>query len=228
MEITWLGHSCFRLKGKDAIVVTDPYGKETGYVMGRVTADIVTVSHQHPGHNAVSAVAGTPRVIAGPGEYEIANAFIIGLDSCHDQVKGAERGKNIIFLIEMDDITVCHLGDLGHTLSAEQVEALSAAHVLLVPVGGTTTIDAARAAETVRLLEPKLVIPMHYKTEAISRDLAPVDRFLREMGLKETQPEPKLSVTKTTLPPETRVVVLDYRRQGAAATPPPATPSPAQ
>lgn len=180
--------------------------------MGKASADVVTVSHDHPGHNTVAAIGGSPRVVAGPGEYEIANAFIIGRESFHDQDRGSQRGKNTIYLIEIDDVTVCHLGDLGHLLSAEQAEDMSTAQVLLIPVGGVSTIDAAQAAETIRLLEPRLVIPMHYKTEVLNRPLAPLDRFLGEMGLNEVTPQSKLSVTSATLPSETRVVVMDYRR----------------
>jgi L-ascorbate metabolism protein UlaG (beta-lactamase superfamily) len=213
MEITWLGHSCFRMRGKDATLLTDPCAKTTGYSIGRPTADIVTVSHDHPAHNNVAAVPGTPRVVQGPGEFEIAGVLIMGVPTYHDKESGARMGKNTAYVFEMDDVRVCHLGDLGHVPTAEQVEELSGVDILLAPVGGGDTIGGAAAAETVSLLEPKLVIPMHYQTPAAKGDLEPLDRFLKEMGAPGAQDEkqPKLSVTKSTLPQETHVVVLDYR-----------------
>lgn len=213
MEITWLGHSCFRLRGRDAAAVTDPCAKSTGYSIGRPTADIVTVSHDHPGHNNVAAVAGSPRVVQGPGEFEIAGVLIMGIRTYHDQQNGDRLGRNISYVLELDDVRVCHLGDLGHVPTPEQVEELSRVDILLAPVGGGSTIGAAAAAETVSLLEPKLIIPMHYRTPAAKAELDPLDRFLKEMGaptaLEERQP--KLSVTKSTLPHEAKVLVLDYR-----------------
>lgn len=213
MEITWLGHSCFRLRGREAVVVTDPCAKSTGYSIGRPTADFVTVSHDHPGHNNVAAVPGSPRVVQGPGEFEIAGVLIVGIRTYHDREEGRRLGKNTAYVLELDDMRVCHLGDLGHVPTPEQVEELSGVDILLAPVGGNSTIAAAAAAETVSILEPKLVIPMHYQTPAAKAELEPLDRFLKEMGapsaLEERQP--KLSVTKSTLPHETKVLVLDYR-----------------
>ena len=213
MEITWLGHSCFRLRGRDATVVTDPCDKSTGYSIGRPTADIVTVSHDHPSHNNVGAIPGSPRVVQGPGEFEIAGVLIMGVHTYHDGEQGKKLGKNIAYVFELDDVLVCHLGDLGHVPTSEQVEELSGVDVLLAPVGGNSTIGATAAAETVSLLEPKLVIPMHYKTPAAKAELDPLDRFLKEMGARTAleEQQPKLSVTKSTLPHETKVLVLDYR-----------------
>ncbi len=214
MEIIWLGHSCFRLRGRDAAVVMDPCGKETGYNISRPTADIVTVSHEHPAHSNVAGVAGSPRVVLGPGEFEIAGALIMGIPTFHDSEKGAKLGKNTAYVVELDDVRVCHLGDIGHVPTPDQVEELSGVDILLAPVGGGTTISAAAAVETISLLEPKLVIPMHYKTPAAKDGgLEPLDRFLKEMGAKTAYEErqPKLSVTKSTLPEETKVVVLDYK-----------------
>jgi L-ascorbate metabolism protein UlaG (beta-lactamase superfamily) len=213
MEITWLGHSCFRLRGKDAAVVTDPCAKSTGYAIGRPAADIVTVSHDHPAHNNVTAVQGDPKVVEGPGEFEIAGVPIMGIRTYHDAEKGEKLGRNVAYVMEVDDVRICHLGDLGHVPTADQVEELSGVDVLLAPVGGGTTIGGAQAAETVSLLEPKLVIPMHYQTPASKGDLEPLDRFLKEIGAKGALEErqPKLAVTKSTLPHETKVQVLDYR-----------------
>jgi L-ascorbate metabolism protein UlaG (beta-lactamase superfamily) len=212
IEITWLGHSCFRIKGKEATLITDPYDGSIGYSLGKPKANIVTSSHPHPGHGFTSGVGGAPRIVHGPGEYEIAGVFITGIGTFHDTDKGGSRGRNTIYLIEMEDVTLCHLGDLGHLLSPEQMEEMSNVEVLLVPVGGISTIDAAQAAETVRLLQPKIVIPMHFQTDALRFQLEPVGRFLREMGIKASLPaQPKLSITKAGLPDETQVVVLEYR-----------------
>ena len=211
MEITWLGHSCFRLRGKGATVVTDPFDKTSGYHLGKITADIVTVSHDHPQHSFVSGIGDDPKVLRGPGEYEIAGVFIYGIKTFHDSNKGQTRGKNTAYLMEIDDIKVCHLGDLGHVLSVGQIEELSDAEVLLIPVGGVSTIGASAAAEIVNLIDPKLVIPMHYKTEAARMELEPLGKFLKEMGIKELSPLPKLTVNKSGLPIDTQVVVLDYK-----------------
>jgi L-ascorbate metabolism protein UlaG (beta-lactamase superfamily) len=152
-------------------------------------------------------------VVQGPGEFEIAGVLIMGVPTYHDKESGARMGKNTAYVLEMDDVRVCHLGDLGHVPTADQVEELSGVDILLAPVGGGDTIGGAAAAETVSLLEPKLVVPMHYRTAASKGELEPLDRFLKEMGAPGAQNEsqPKLSVTKSTLPQETHVVVLDYR-----------------
>jgi L-ascorbate metabolism protein UlaG (beta-lactamase superfamily) len=212
IEITWLGHSCFKIKGKEATVLTDPYDESIGYTLGEPKANIVTSSHLHPGHGFTSGIGGEPRIVHGPGEYEIAGIFITGIGTFHDSTKGSERGKNTVYLIEMDDMRLCHLGDLGHPLTAEQAEDINGVDVMLVPVGGLSTIDAATAVETVRLLQPRIVIPMHFQTEVLHIQLAPVDRFLREMGIKAgLLPQTKFSITKAGLSEETQVVVLDYR-----------------
>ncbi len=213
MEIVWLGHSCFRIRGKEATIVTDPFDKTLGYPVRKPTASIVTVSHSHPQHSFVDGVAGNPRVVSRPGEYDIANVFINGIATYHDNEKGAVRGNNTVFFIEIDEVKVCHLGDLGHVPTTEQVEQMSGVDILMIPVGGVSTINAAAAAETIGLLEPKLVIPMHYKTEVVKMELEPLEHFIKVMGLKEVVSQPKLNVTKSSLPPETKVLVLDYRRE---------------
>ena len=212
MEIVWLGHSCFRIRGGEATVVTDPCPPATGYTIGKPTADIVTISHPHDDHAYLKAVAGKPVVLDGPGEYEIHGAFITGIGTYHDAELGTEHGESIAFIIEMEDIRVCHLGDLGHAPTAEQAEEMTGADVLLVPVGGNTTIDGAKAAEVVSLLEARLVIPMHYQTVASKAKLEPPDRFLKEMGVTAVEPQPKLSLSKSTIPHETQVMILDYKR----------------
>ena len=210
MDISWLGHSCFRIKGTQATVITDPYSPDLGYSLGKPTARIVTVSHEHPGHSYVQGVGGDPKQVSGPGEYEISGVLIIGMATFHDGEKGGKRGKNTIYLMEVDEVSVCHLGDLGHVLTTEQVEEIDNVDVLLLPVGGVSTIDAPMAAEVVRQLEPKVVVPMHYKTPVLNRELEPVDRFLKEMGIKEVISQAKLSFTKPSLPTSTQVFLLDY------------------
>jgi L-ascorbate metabolism protein UlaG (beta-lactamase superfamily) len=210
MDINWLGHSCFRIKGKKVALVTDPFDEGLGYPTKNVAADIVTVSRSHPGHNFVSKVSGQPKIIRGPGEYEIGGVFIIGISTFHDSQRGKQLGKNTVYLIEIDEVKICHLGDLGHVPSAEQVEEIDNADVLLVPVGGRTTINATLAAETVNLIEPKFVIPMHFKTEMVKKELDPLDNFLKEMGIKEIERQSKLTVAKSNLPSEMQVIVLDY------------------
>jgi L-ascorbate metabolism protein UlaG (beta-lactamase superfamily) len=210
MEISWLGHSCFRLKGKQTTVITDPYSPDMGYSLGKPTANVVTASHQHPGHSYTEGVSGNPKAVTGPGEYEISGVLIIGISTFHDEDRAKTRGKNTIYLIEIDEISICHLGDLGHVLTNEQVEELGNVDVLLIPVGGDSTIDATSATEIVRQLEPKVVIPMHYKTEVLKRGLEPVTRFLKEIGAHNTTPQAKLSLTKSNLPLPSQIFLLEY------------------
>ena len=210
MDISWLGHSCFRIRGSNAIVITDPYSPDLGYSLGKPNAGIVTVSHHHPGHSYTQGIGGEPRLVTGPGEYEIGGVLIIGIATFHDGEGGRKRGKNTAYLMEIDEISVCHLGDLGHVLTAEQVEELDNVDVLLLPVGGVSTINAPLAAEVVRQLEPKVVVPMHYKTSALSRELEPVEKFLKEIGVKQVTPQPKLSLTRSSLPDSMQVFLLDY------------------
>ncbi len=210
MDISWLGHSCFRIRGSHTTVITDPYSPDLGYSLGKPTARIVTVSHQHPGHSYVQGVGGEPKLVTGPGEYEISGVLIIGMATFHDQEEGKKRGKNTVYLIEVDEVLVCHLGDLGHVLTSEQVEEIENVDVLLLPVGGVSTINASMAAEVVRRLEPKVVVPMHYQIEALNRELETVDRFLKEMGVKEVNSQPNLSFTRANLPTSTQVFLLDY------------------
>jgi len=210
MDISWLGHSCFRIKGSHATVITDPYSPDLGYSLGKPTARIVTVSHQHSGHSYVQGIGGKPKLVSRPGEYEISDVLIIGVATFHDADRGEKKGQNTVYLMEVDEILVCHLGDLGHVLTAEQVEEIGNVDVLLLPVGGVSTINAPMAAEVVRQLEPKAVVPMHYKTSALSRELEPVERFLKEMGVEQVEPQSKLSLTRSNLPISTQVFLLDY------------------
>jgi L-ascorbate metabolism protein UlaG (beta-lactamase superfamily) len=208
MDIKWLGHSCFSIKGKDMIVITDPCHPDTGCRLGESVAHIVTVSHPHPGHSYTEAIGGSPRLIKSPGEYEIGGTFITGVAVFHDGNKGATLGRNTIYVIEMDDVTLCHLGDLGHPLGPQSIEEIGDIDVLFVPVGEGSTVSVEAAVEIVRQLGPSVVVPMHYKTEGSTRDLSSVDKFLEKMRVKEVEERPGLSVTSSTLPAGTQVVVL--------------------
>lgn len=210
MDINWLGHSCFKIRGRQASIVTDPYPPDLGYSLGKPSADIVTISHQHPSHNYKQGVGGDYKLITGPGEYEIRDVLIIGIATFHDAEGGQKRGKNTIYLMDVDGVAICHLGDLGHVLTAEQVEEIDNVDVLLLPVGGVSTIDASMAAEVIRQLEPKVVVPMHYKTPVLNRELGPVEKFLKEMGIERLDSQPKLSLTLSSLPASTQVFLLDY------------------
>jgi len=203
-----LGLSCFRIRGSQAVVITDPFPPGLGYTLGKQTADIVTVSHQHPSHSYDQGIGSEHRLVKGPGEYEISGVLILGIGAYHDSVKGQSRGKNTLYLMEIDGVNVLHLGDLGHALNDEQAEEIGNVDILLLPVGGVNTINAAMAAEVIRKLEPKVVVPMHYKTEKGSPDLEPVENFLKEMGQAQVEPRPKLTISRNSLPLTTEVVVL--------------------
>lgn len=213
MDITSLGHSSFKLRGKQATVVTDPFGSMVGLPFPKHTAaDIVTVSHEHEDHNAAQLIEGNPFVVRGPGEYEVKGVGIVGTATFHDDAGGTKRGKNTIYRIELDGISVVHLGDLGHELSSQQVDSLDGVDILLVPVGGFYTIDAAQAAKVVGEIEPRIVIPMHYNRSGLDQkafgSLTGVDAFLKELGKTDVTPQQKLSITKEKIPEELQVVVL--------------------
>ncbi len=214
MDIIWLGHSCFQLRGREATLILDPPSPESGYVLGPLTANIVTVSHDHPGHNNVAAVPKARKVLSGPGEYEVAGVLIEGVRTNHDAEGGRSLGRNTAYIIAIDGVRVCHLGDLGHVPTAAQVQALGTVDVLMVPVGGGTALASAAAVEAIALLAPRLVVPMHYLTPASDAALDPVEKFLREMGLSDLEPQSRLTVTPTNLPLETRVVLLELRPGG--------------
>ncbi len=210
MELTWIGHSCFRLRGKDASLITDPCAPSAGYPLNRVSADIVTISNDHPHHSAASEVTGDPTVLDGPGEYEVRGVTVTGVRT---PKPNAEAPRNTAYIVTIDDVTVCHLGDILSIPAIEQVELMKDVNVLLIPVGGHCTIGPSEAVEVISRIEPKLVIPMHYATDATTVEpLEVVDRFLREMGITQTEPQPRLNVTHSSLPSEPTVVLLQYRR----------------
>jgi L-ascorbate metabolism protein UlaG (beta-lactamase superfamily) len=214
LDVTWLGHACFRLRGRGAAVVTDPYPPTIGLKLARMDADLVTVSHDHEDHSYTQVVRDGAYEVRGPGEYEVAGVSVIGLPTYHDDQKGAKRGRNTVYLIEIDDVRICHLGDLGHKLDDGEAEAVSAPDVLLVPVGGRATMNGELAAEVVRQLEPRYVVPMHYAIAGLKVELDTVDRFLKEMGVATSEPQPTLSVQKSSVSEfETKVVVLEPKTE---------------
>lgn len=222
MEITWVGHACFQLRGKNVTLVTDPFTpQQAGHPqgvplrLGKLNASIVTISHNHPGHNNAPAIGDNPRVVRGPGEYEISDVLITGVASYHDDKRGQEHGRNTMYVIHMDDLVICHLGDLGHSLQEEQLEEIADADVLLIPISGSHTIHATQAAEIISQVEPRIVIPMHYQvaTDETREGLDPLNKFCREMGVEFLRPQPKLVVTRSTVPTEMQVVLLTPRGQ---------------
>jgi L-ascorbate metabolism protein UlaG (beta-lactamase superfamily) len=209
LDIAWHGHACFRLRGRDTTVVTDPYDRSLGFPPLKLAADLVTVSHDDPHHASMGSVQmATQRMrrIDSPGEYEVAGALIEGVATYRDKEHGKVNGRNTAFLIHLDDVSVCHLGALAHTLTANQIEILKDADILLVPVGGGSALTASEAAEVVSQLEPRIVIPMYYGTPAMGLD--PVDRFCKELAVEDMTVQPRLQINRSGLPDETRVVLL--------------------
>ncbi len=211
MIITWQGHSCFKIQDKigpeGLTLVTDPYNPSLGLKLPNFEADIITVSHDHDDHNNIKGLRGTPKIIQSAGEYDIKGIMVEGILAYHDAKQGAERGTNIIYRIEMDDITLCHLGDLGHVLDNKQLERLEGIDILFVPVGGKYTLDAKQAVEVISQIEPRIVIPMHYKTKDVKLDIEGVEKFIKELGLEPTHEE-KLKINKKDLPAEDMELVM--------------------
>lgn len=217
MEINWYGHSCFRLTERGmATVVTDPYdSREIGYEPLKLKADIVTVSHQSPGHNFISAVKGDPRIITGPGEFEIGGVFITGVATSGRVKHNEEELRNTLYFFDYNGLTIAHLGDMTRVPTQAEVESLGSVNIALLPVGGGGGLNASKAAEVVSLLEPNIVIPMHYATPAASAKLDTLNKFLKEMGLSDIEKVPSFKAANAkSLPEETRVVVLDYQNHG--------------
>ncbi len=210
MEIIWLGHSSLQLKGNTVTLITDPYADSLGLSMGRRQADVVTMSNPHPHHSHADAIQGDPKVIDGPGEYEIANFHISGMATRRFEDDGT-RHINTVFTYRAEGLTMCHLGDLNDNLSPAQVDELGHADILFAPAGGVCTIDAARVAQLVRLINPRILVPLHYRTEGVIVELEPLDKLLSELGITEFAPQPRLNVTATNLPAELRVAPLQRR-----------------
>ena len=210
MTIQFIGHSFFKITGKDAVIATDPFPKEIGLEPQRFKADILTISHQHWDHSNKKAILGEPFIAENPGEYDIKSVFIRGIRSFHDKKQGKERGENTIFIFQIEDIQVAHLGDFGQKdLNQEQLEALEDIDIVLIPVGGVYTIDAKEAHQLILKIEPKIVIPMHFLVPHLKiTEIAPVEDFFKEMGLEKVKPQEKLSLKKKDLPQELEVIYL--------------------
>ncbi|HEX6383783.1 MAG TPA: MBL fold metallo-hydrolase [Anaerolineae bacterium] len=205
MELTWYGLSCFRIsERKQATIVTDPYNGELGLPPLKLRADIVTISHDAKGHNYVKAVQGWQHDLTGPGEYEIGGVFVTGIATTDDP----KATRNVIYLFDYDGLTIAHLGDMQKVPSQTQIEALELVNILLVPVGGGNSLNAAQASELVSMLEPNIVIPMHYHIPKLKLKLEGVDRFLKEMGVTDPKEESNLRISSTNLPEETETVIL--------------------
>lgn len=207
-EIRWLGHNCFRIRSREATIITDPVGKKTGYTIPKQTADIVTVSHGDPGHTNLAAIKPGFQLIDGPGEYEIHSVFIEGMRTYHDAEQGATRGYNTVYHFEFGGLTFAHLGDLGHPLSDEQVESLSGVDVLFAPAGGGPLLSASDMAEVVGAISPRMLIPMQFQTKKGDASRDPVEPFAKHLGVELPQPVDKLTVKASDLTDQMQFVVL--------------------
>ena len=212
VDIDWYGHSCFRLREGGVTIVTDPFDKSIGLPPPRLRADVVTISHDAPGHANAGAVKGA-KVISRPGEYEIKEVFITGLQTWRGAgAHGEAKEENTVFVFECAELVVCHLGDLARGLSQAQVESLPSVDVLLVPVGAGSALDADKASEMISLLEPSVVIPMHYQLPGLTVELDPLTKFLKVMGVTDPATQDSLRVAKSSLPDEMQVVVLECKQ----------------
>lgn len=209
MELTWYGLSCFCMEERSlATIVTDPYDQSVGLPPLQLSADVVTVSHDAAGHSYVSGVTGYEYALTGPGEFEIGNVFITGIATTLDK----SSAPNVLYMFDYEGITVAHLGNMARVPTQTQIEALEQIHVLLVPVGGGSSLNAAQAAELVSMLEPNIVVPMHYRIPGLSLALDGVERFLNEMGVTDADEEETLRISSANLAEETEVVLLAPKR----------------
>lgn len=215
MEIIWYGHSCFRLAERGmASVVTDPFDHhDVGYEALKLRADIVTMSHDAPGHNNLSAIKGDAHAITGPGEFEIGGVFITGIQTNGHTHNDPNEKRNTLYVIDYNGVNVVHLGGLNRVPTQTEVEALGPVHIALVPVGGGSSLNAAKASEVISLLEPNIVIPMHYFTPETKISLDPLEKFLHVMGLTTVETQPSLTIknASSSLPEETRITVLELQ-----------------
>ena len=214
-EFRWFGHNCFRIKAREATVLTDPVDRRTGYAMPKQVADVVTLSHEHPGHTNLAAVKPEFQVVRGPGEYEIHDVFITGIRTYHDAEKGARLGYNTVYLIELEGMTVAHLGDLGHPLTEEQTEAMSTCDVLMIPAGGGQVITPEVAAEIIGQLEPKVVIPMQFATPIGDKQHGTLADFCKALGVDVPAAEEKAVVRASELGEAMRLLVLAPESEAA-------------
>jgi len=209
-EITWLGHACFRIKGRDATIITDPYDKSLGLGTLNQKAEIVTISHDNPHHNALAGVKGEPFTVQGPGEYEIKGVFVTGVWSFADSKESTNRKRNTIFLFQLDDVNVCHLGALGHTLNSHQLEALGDVDVLMLPIDNTA-LTSSKLTEVISQIEPRIVIPMSYVGNKGSTEPGALEKFMKEQGIKEWTSQEKLTIKSSDPDGPLQIVVLEPR-----------------
>ncbi len=214
MDITWIGHSCFRLRADDQVVMTDPFSASLGLRPDARPATVVTVSNRHPNHSNWSEVAGSPRVFDAPGEYEYFGVAVRGVMTGLPPDTPIEH-RSVAYSIEIDRINICHLGDISVALTPKQVDELAPVDVLLLPTGGGCTLELDQALQAMQDLDPKIVIPMHHRIEGVNLPIQGVDVFLRSMGLDEVQPQPRLVVTAANLPADRRVVLLSHQARAA-------------
>lgn len=214
MRIKWLGHAAFLITSEKGLrIITDPYSPAFGGIRYKridEEADIVLVSHDHGDHNAVSDVRGKPVVVRGPGYHRIRDIEIKGIESFHDDAKGKSRGPNTIFCFAVDEIKICHLGDLGHLLSPDQVRDIGEVNVLLIPVGGFFTIGPTEATHVVEALRPNIVIPMHFKTPKCDFPISGVDEFLKGKERVRREKRSEMEITKEALPEPVEIIVLEH------------------
>jgi L-ascorbate metabolism protein UlaG (beta-lactamase superfamily) len=215
MQIQYYGHSCFKITTKpsgrgagDVVIFLDPFDKSVGLRPPQGSADLVLVSHDHPDHNNISAIKGEPNIIDIPGEYSAKGVNIVGLASFHDAKSGAERGLNTLFILESEDIRLCHLGDLGADITEKQLEAINGLDILMIPIGGKYTIDGKKAAEIIRKIEPKIILPMHYKIKDSMVDLDDEKKFCAEIGNCPREKVSKLNIKKKDLEEKSMEVIL--------------------
>jgi L-ascorbate metabolism protein UlaG (beta-lactamase superfamily) len=215
MQIQYYGHSCFKITTKpggrateDIVLFFDPFGKDLGIRPPQGQADIVFVSHAHDGHNNISAIKGDPVIIETPGEYAVKGINVVGVDSFHDNEEGASRGRSTIYILEAEELKICHLGDLGSDLTGKQLDEIDGVDILFVPVGGTSTIDGKKAAELVRKIEPKMIIPMQYKTTGSSAEIDDEKKFCNEMGNCPKETVSKINIKKKDLEEKKMEIVL--------------------
>ena len=216
MQIIWRGQSFFEISAKGqnsepVRIAIDPFGDDLGLKVPKIEADILLITHQHSDHNNRAAVLGKPFVIDSPGEYELKGVFIKGIRAFHDSQEGKERGQVVIFKIEAEGMKLCHLSDFGQKeLSDEQLEAVGEVDVLMTPVASKHSLDAKGASNIISQIEPRIVIPMHYKIPNLKIDLDGVDKFLKQMGEQDIKPEKKLKLSLRDLPQEeTKIIVLE-------------------
>lgn len=219
MNLKWLGHSCFLLtSGTGVRILMDPCSPKTGYTLAPMAVDAVTASHDHYDHNYFEAALGDPVCITESGPHVVKGVRITGIPTWHDKERGAKRGRNIMFLVEMDGIRLLHAGDLGHLPDEAALAAAGQVDVLLAPVGGVFTIDAREAKQLAELIHPKVFVPMHYKTEQLSFELGGLAAFLDSLKGCAIH---RMRQSEATLTPESlgsdRVLVLEYEKPGEAA-----------